>query len=436
MSAAQPRPLKVALLGFGVVGSQVGRLLLTQADELAQRVGAPLELVGVAVKDPSEPRVREVDPPGVTTDAHALIAQADIVVELMGGVEPARSFILEAIDHGASVVTANKALLAKDGPTLYDAADRAGVDLYFEAAVAGAIPIVRGVRESLAGDNVTRILGIVNGTTNYVLDHMTREKLPFDEVVRRAQALGYAEADPTADVEGFDAASKAAILASMAFHTRIGIDDVYRQGITHVTPADIAAAEAGGYVIKLLAVVERADGGVIARVHPALVPAGHPLASVHEAFNAVFVEAQAAGPLMFYGQGAGGVPTSSAVVGDIVAVARNLVNGVTGPGESNYSGLPALPAGEAITRYQIRLRVTDRPGVLSAVARVFADHGVSIDEVRQSRLPDDDPDHGRLADLVIVTASAKDAALSDTVAAASELEVVAAVVGVIRVEGN
>jgi homoserine dehydrogenase len=430
--------VRVALLGCGVVGSEVARGLMNNAADFAARSGANLELIGVAVKDIHEPRVEALAPPHVTTDAASLIAHADIVIELMGGIEPARTFILDAFAHGASVVTANKALLAQDGPTLYEAAAAAGVDLYYEAAVAGAIPIVRGVRESLAGDTVTRILGIVNGTTNYVLDHMSRDGLPFEEVVRRAQELGYAEADPTADVEGFDAASKAAILASLAFHTRVGLADVHREGITSITKADVEVARANGYVVKLLAVVERVRGedgldqGVIARVHPALVREDHPLATVHEAFNAIFVESEAAGPLMFYGHGAGGTPTSSAVLGDVVAAARGRVSGQVGPGESAYAGLKALPVGEAVTRYQIRLRVADRPGVLASVAHVFAAEGVSIEEVRQSALAGEAKG---LADLVVITHAARDRALSATVQALSGLSVVDAVTGVFRVEG-
>ncbi|MDR1295194.1 MAG: homoserine dehydrogenase, partial [Bifidobacteriaceae bacterium] len=292
MSWSDLPTLRVALLGFGVVGSEVGRLIMTHGEDLAARAGANLELAGVAVRSLDEPQVQALQPPNPTTDAAGLIARADIVIELMGGIEPARTFILEAIKRGASVVTANKALLAAHGPTLYEAAAGAGVDLFYEAAVGGAIPIVRGVRVSLAGDKVMRILGIVNGTTNYVLDQMTREHLGFDEAVAQAQRLGYAEADPTADIEGFDAASQAAILASLAFHTRVSIDEVHREGITAITQADVEAAAANGYVIKLLAIVERlvddagTDLGVVARVHPALVPVDHPLGSVHGAFNA------------------------------------------------------------------------------------------------------------------------------------------------------
>lgn len=431
----EPRttPLRVAVLGCGVVGTEVVRLLTTQADDLAARTGARLELVGIAVRDTATPRDPVVDPGLLTTDADELVTRADVVIEVVGGIEPARSLLLRAIEHGASVVTANKALLAQDGPTLYAAADAAGVDVYFEAAVAGAIPIVRPVRESLAGDRVRRVLGIVNGTTNYVLDRMTTEGLDLDEAVAEAQALGYAEADPTADVEGFDAAAKAAILASLAFHTRVSIDDVDREGITAVTADDVAWAERTGYVIKLLAIAERRDEGVQVRVHPALVPLAHPLAGVRGAFNAVFVEAEAAGELMFYGRGAGGAPTASAVLGDVVSAARHRVLGGKGPVESSYADLPVLPASSARTRYQVRLDVQDRPGVLAQVAALLADHDVSIEAVRQAPAGPDAGDG--LARLIITTHEASEQSLAATVAAITEHEAVRRVLSVLRVEG-
>ncbi len=432
-------PLRVALLGCGVVGTEVARLLTTHADELAARSGTRLEIVGVAVRRLGRDRsTTGVDPALFTTDAHSLVTRADLVVEVIGGIEPARSLILRAMQHGASVVTANKALLAQDSPALYAAAAEHGVDLYFEAAVAGAIPLVRPVRESLAGDRVQRVLGIVNGTTNYVLDQMDRTGAGFTEAVEQAQALGYAEADPTADIEGFDAAAKAAILASLAFHTRVSAADVYREGITEVTAADIAAAREMDCVVKLLAICERTtsgDGeGITVRVHPAMIPRSHPLAGVREAFNAVFIEAEAAGELMFYGRGAGGEPTASAVLGDVVAVARHRVAGGRGPGESAYAQLPVLAMGQTRTRYHVSLDVADRPGVLAQVAQVFADHEVSIETVRQQLQPG--ADGGPRAQLVVVTHQASDAALSATVDALAELDVVRAVASVMRVEGE
>ncbi|WP_269326445.1 homoserine dehydrogenase [Kineosporia mesophila] len=436
-------PLKVALLGSGSVGTQVARLLTAHAEELALRVGAPLELIGIAVRRLEVDRGAGIDPSLFTTDAPELLKRADLVIELIGGIEPARTLILDALASGASVVTGNKALLAEHGPELYEAADRGGVELYYEAAVAGAIPLLRPIRESLAGDRVQRVLGIVNGTTNYVLDKMDTAGLGFAEAVAQAQALGYAEADPTADVEGYDAAAKAAILASLAFHTRVSADDVHREGITSVTAADVASAKAIGAVVKMLAICERvvaADGseGVSVRVHPAMVPLSHPLASVREAFNAVFVEAEAAGELMFYGRGAGGLPTASAVLGDLVSAARNRVGGSRGPGESTYAQLPLRPMGEVITRYHISLEVADRPGVLATVSKVIAEHGVSIETVRQQQFPAAGTDAGGQdrASLVVVTHSATDAALEATVSALAGLDSVAAVVGVMRVEGE
>jgi homoserine dehydrogenase len=430
-----PTALRVALLGCGVVGTQVVRLLTEQSSDLAARVGAPLELVGVAVRDASAPRDPAVDRALLTEDAEGLVRRADIVIEVMGGIEPARSLLLSAVAAGASVVTANKALLAEDGPTLYRAADEAGVDVYYEAAVAGAIPIVRPVRESLAGDRVRRVLGILNGTTNYVLDQMTTNGLGLDDAVRQAQALGYAEADPTADVEGFDAAAKAAILASLAFHTRVRIDDVSREGISSVTADDVAWAAQTGHVIKLLAICEVTDEGVSARVHPALVPSTHPLATVRGAFNAVFVEAEAAGELMFYGRGAGGAPTASAVLGDVVSVARHRVLGGKGPAESHYAQLPIASPDEAVTRYQIRLEVDDRPGVLAQVAQLFAERRVSIEAVRQAPRRADGDGPAGAAHLVITTHDGTETALAATVAAIEGLDAVQTVTSVLRVEG-
>jgi homoserine dehydrogenase len=429
------RPLKVALLGCGVVGSEVARIMTTHADDLAQRIGAPLELAGVAVRRPS--KVRDgIDPSLVTTDATALVKRGDIdvVVEVIGGIEPARSLITTAFEHGASVVSANKALLAQDGAALHAVAQEADKDLYYEAAVAGAIPLIRPLRESLAGDKVNRVLGIVNGTTNFILDKMDSTGAGYQEALDEATALGYAEADPTADVEGFDAAAKAAILAGIAFHTRVRLDDVYREGMTEVTSADFASAKNMGCTIKLLAICERAqDGGsVTARVHPAMIPLSHPLASVRGAYNAVFVESDAAGQLMFYGPGAGGSPTASAVLGDLVAVCRNRLNGTTGPGESAYAALTVSPMGDVVTRYHISLDVADKPGVLAQVATVFAEHGVSIDTVRQHGRQDGDGE----ASLVVVTHRASDASLTGTVEALRKLDTVRGVASIMRVEGE
>jgi homoserine dehydrogenase len=425
--------VKVALLGCGVVGSQVVRLLDEQADDLAARIGAPLELAGIAVRRPA----RHADVPAhlLTTDPEALVRREDVdlVVEVIGGIEPARSLLLTALGTGKSVVTANKALLADDGATLHDAAAKAGVDLYYEAAVAGAIPLLRPLRESLAGDRITRVMGIVNGTTNYILSRMDATGAGFDEALAEATALGYAEADPTADVDGYDAAAKAAILAGLAFHSRVTMSDVHREGIGEVSAADIASAKAIDCTVKLLAICERVQGAdgverVSVRTHPAMIPRAHPLAGVGDAFNAVFVEAEAAGSLMFYGRGAGGAPTASAVLGDLVAVARNRVSGSRGAGESAYAALPVQPMGEVATRYHVALDVNDEPGVLAQVAAGFAEQGVSIQTVRQEG-------RGDAATLVLVTHSATDAALSVTVQKLAGLPFVRRAAGVLRVEG-
>jgi homoserine dehydrogenase len=423
--------LHVALLGCGTVGSQVFRLLREQAADLAARAGAPLEVAGVAVRRPGRGRPVEVPSALLTTDAMGLVTapETDIVVEVIGGIEPARSLLLAALKAGKQVVTANKALLAEDGATLAEAARAGGADLYYEASVAGAIPLLRPLRESLAGDTVHQVLGIVNGTTNYILDRMDSSGASFSDALEEAQALGYAEPDPTADVDGFDAAAKAAILAGLAFHTRVTAADVHREGITGVTPADIASARALGHVVKLLAICGRNEAGVSVRVHPAMIPRSHPLAGVREAYNAVFVEAASAGRLMFYGAGAGGVPTASAVLGDIVAVARNRRAGTRGPDASTYADLPVLPMGQALTRYHIALDVADRPGVLARVAEAFARQDVSIKAVRQEGRGED-------AQLVIVTHAAPDAALAACVAGLAVMDVVRAVASVMRVEGE
>ncbi|MCV7151776.1 homoserine dehydrogenase [Mycolicibacterium pyrenivorans] len=430
----------VAVLGLGNVGSQVVRIIQDSADDLTARIGAPLVVRGIGVR-----RVdgdRGVPSELLTDDIEQLVSRddVDIVVELMGPVEPARKAILAALEQGKSVVTANKALMAVSAGELAQAAEHAHVDLYFEAAVAGAIPVIRPLTQSLAGDTVLRVAGIVNGTTNYILSEMDSTGADYADALADAGALGYAEADPTADVEGYDAAAKAAILASIAFHTRVSADDVYREGITKVTSADFGSARALGCTIKLLAICERltTDDGqqrVSARVYPALVPLDHPLASVNGAFNAVVVEAEAAGRLMFYGQGAGGAPTASAVLGDLVMAARNRVQGGRGPRESKYAKLPIAPIGLIPTRYYVNMNVADRPGVLSAVAAEFSKREVSIAEVRQEGMVDEGGQRCG-ARIVVVTHRATDAALSETVEALADLEVVQSINSVLRMEGT
>lgn len=430
------RRLRVALLGSGAVGAQVAALLLRHGDELADRAGASLELAGIAVRNLDAQREVELPQELFTTDAEALILGADIVIELIGGIEPARTYILQGINSGADVVTANKALLATHGPELFEAADRVGASVYYEAAAAGAIPIIRPLRDSLAGDRVVRIMGIVNGTTNYILDRMDSEGADFADVLADAQRLGYAETDPTADIEGYDAAQKAAILASLAFHTAVPLDAVYREGISSITASMIQEARAAGFVIKLLAVCERIEANgtesISVRVYPALIPKSHPLATVHGANNAVFVEAEAAGSLMFYGAGAGGVQTASAVLGDVVSAARRHIAGGVGVGESTRANLPVVPIGHVTTRYQITLEVADAPGVLATVAGILSDGGVSVATVVQTVEGEDEP----TARLIIGTHRAADQALSATVDALADSAVVERVVSVLRVEGE
>ena len=424
------KTLKVGMLGCGVVGSQITRLLIENKSDLTFRAGANLELVKVAVKDIKTKR--EGIPSNLLTDDPKSIVndpEIDLIIEVIGGINPAKELILTAIKNGKSVVTANKALLAQSGAELYAAADNANVDLYYEAAVAGAIPILRPLRESLVGDQVLRIMGIVNGTTNYILTKMDESGTAFEDALKQAQALGFAEADPTSDVEAIDAASKAAILAGLAFHSRVIDADVYREGITKITATDVKVARAMDMVIKLLAIAELTpEGEISVRVHPALISRTHPLASVRESFNAVFVEAKSAGQLMFYGKGAGGEPTASAILGDLVAVARHKVTGGIGPKESDYADLKIAKIGQTKTRYLIRLNVADKPGVLESVAHVFASHGVSIQTVRQTGA-------GDKAELIVMTHSSTESALSETVKDLSKLASVTDVASVLRVEG-
>ena len=418
------------MLGAGVVGSQIARLLIANKSDLASRSGANLELVSIAVKD-SKLKRDGIPAALLTNDAKSIVndPQIDLVIEVIGGIDPAKDLILTALKNGKSVVTANKALLAKHGAELYAAADKANVDLYYEAAVAGAIPILRPLRESLVGDHVNRVMGIVNGTTNYILTKMDENGAAFADALKEAQALGFAESDPSADIEGFDAAAKAAILAGLAFHSRVTDNDVYREGISKITAADVKVAKAMEMVIKLLAIAELTpEGAVSVRVHPALISRTHPLASVRDSFNAVFVEAESAGQMMFYGKGAGGAPTASAILGDLVAVARHKVNGGIGPKESDYADLKIAQIGQTKTRYLIRLNVADKPGVLESVAHVFASHQVSIQTVRQTGA-------GDKAELIVMTHSSNESSLSATVKDLKNLPVVTDVASVLRVEG-
>jgi homoserine dehydrogenase len=430
------RPIRIALLGAGSVGSQVARLLIENRDELAQRVGADLELVGIAVRNLDSARNGNLPKELLTLDAEALIKAADIVIELIGGIEPAKSYITLALNSGADVITANKALIAAHGTELFDLAEQLGAQLYFEAAVGGAIPIIRPLRESLAGDKVNKVMGIVNGTTNFILDRMASTGASFEDALAEAQQLGYAEADPTADIEGFDAASKAAILASLAFHTEMPVESVYREGISQVTALQIETAREAGYAVKLLAICERvpaADGqpeGIVARVHPTLIPDDHPLAAVRGAYNAVFIEAESAGRLMFYGAGAGGPETASAVLGDLVGAAKRHLAGGPGIADSVHANLDILPVQAISTRFQITLQVNDLPGVLASVATVFAQHGVSVETVDQNAAGENT---GAL--LTIMTHEAGEGELEAVVEDLRGNAAVQKVNSVIRVEG-
>lgn len=431
------RDLRVALLGCGSVGAQTARLILEHGEELAARIGARLTLSGIAVRDVNAKRDVELPQELFTTDAERLVQSADIVIELMGGIEPARTLIKQALQAGADVVTANKALIAEHGPELAEAAEQVGAQLSYEASVAAAIPILRPLRESLAGDHITRVMGIVNGSTNYILDRMDRFGDSAEDAMRVASELGYLEADPTLDVEGYDAAQKATILASIAFHTEMPVEAVHREGISGITLTQIEAAKHAGYVIKLLAIAERitsADGvaGVSARVYPALIRRDHPLAAVYGGKNAVFVEAEAAGELMFYGAGAGGAETASAVLGDLVSAARRHVIGGPGIPGSLHAELPILPVGEVNTAYQVMLDVHDQPGVLAGIAGILADHGVSAASVEQTVAEDREAS----AALVIGTHIARESDLAAMVEALRASDLVLEVTSVLRLEGN
>ena len=424
--------VRVGLLGCGVVGGATARILVEHAPELVQRTGVPIEIARVAVRSLSKSRGVHLPRELWTTDPWEVVGDPsiDVVVEAIGGIEPARDLIIEALKSGKHVVTANKELLSTLGRELMDAAESSSVDLLFEAAVAGGIPIIRSMKESLAGDRVKRVMGVVNGTTNFILTRMSETGESFAEALEEAEALGYAELDPSADIEGFDAAAKLAILASVAFNARVVAGDVSREGIAHLTPSDISAAHDLGYEVKLLAVAELLDGEVSARVHPSMVPRTHPLAAVRDVFNAVFVEGEEVGELMFYGRGAGGGPTGSAVVGDLVEIARNLRNGTRGIGCTCYHDRARIRSqDETRVRYYIVLSVLDQPGVLSAVAGLFAKHGVSIASVRQEG-------RGEESMLALITHVATEGQHNATFNELEELDAVRTIASRLRVEGT
>jgi homoserine dehydrogenase len=424
------RTVRVGLLGCGTVGGALIRLLAEHGDDIAMRAGCRLEVTRVAVRDLGRDR-GPLPPERFTTDATGIVddPEVDVVCELIGGAELPRSLILRAFANGKPVVTANKELLANHGKEVFDAAEDAGVDLFFEAAVAGGIPLIRPLKESLAGERVGRILGIVNGTTNFVLTQMSEHGWSFERALADAQRLGYAEADPTADVEGHDAAAKIAILASIAFNARVVAGDVYREGIAGITAQDIADADRLGYVVKLLAIAELEDEAISARVHPAMIPSSHPLAAVRDAFNAVFVEGEKVGQLMFYGPGAGGDPTATAVAGDLVSVARNVVTGGRGIGCTCRLQRPIRPMDDTRDQYYLNLHVEDRPGVLAEIADRFGGNGVSIERVWQEGAGDE-------ATLVFITHRTQEGAFQKTVQAIRELDAVHSVQSLLRVEGE
>ncbi|REJ32861.1 MAG: homoserine dehydrogenase [Bacillota bacterium] len=426
------KPVQIGLLGCGTVGSGVLSILQANAERIAARAGAPIHVRRVAVRDPRKTRSVALDPGVITTDPWQVVddPEVDIVVEVIGGVDPARDLIAAALEKGKPVVTANKEVLAKHGSELLSLAARRGVDLFFEGSVAGGIPIIQPPRESRAANRVQAIVGIINGTTNYMLTRMSREGMAFDEVLREAQALGYAEADPVSDVEGYDAAFKIAILAALAFETPVRVEEVYCEGITRITPEDIRYGQELGYELKLLAIAREDDGRLEVRVHPTFIPASHPLAAVHDVFNAIFVRGDAVGELMFYGRGAGSLPTGSAVVADLVDVVRRLLYGGNGRQAPPARGLPVKPIEETVSQYYVSLRVVDRPGVLAKIAAAFGENGVSIDSVIQKgRL--EDP-----VDLVFVTHEVQEANIRRALAEISRLPVVRQVSNVIRVEAG
>ena len=423
-------PVRVGVIGFSNVGAALVRLLTEQADDIAERTGVRLELVRVAVLDTTKARPVQLPEGVLTDDTLALVKdpEVDVVVELMGSVEPARSFILDALRAGKPVVSANKELLANVGPELFEAAVGNGVDLLFEASVGGGIPLLRALRESLAGDRIVRMMGIVNGTTNYILTKMSEHGASYGDALREAQSLGFAELDPTADVEGFDAAAKASILATIGFGQRVVASDVHREGISGVTAADIAFAARMGYVVKLLAIAERVGNEVAVRVHPTMVPTTHPLAAVRESFNAVFIEAEAVGDLMLYGRGAGGMPSASAVLGDLVDAAHNLRVGASGRTSIPEPAVMHAMA-DTSSQFYLSIEVADRPGVLATVAGVFGEHGVSIRSMEQEGLGDE-------ARLIFITHTALERDMQATLASLRDLDAVDRVGTLLRVVGQ
>lgn len=421
--------LRIGLLGCGIVGSAVVRLLRTNGAEIRRRTGTGLHLSRVAVAHPEKSRGLQFDSGVLTGNAAEVSAdpQVDVVAEVMGGIEPARTLLLDAIERGKSVVTANKQLIARHGPELFGAAARTGVDLRLEASVGGGLPVVQTLKESLAANRVLEITGILNGTTNYILTKMAEEGWEFGPALQDAQRRGYAEADPTDDVDGHDAAAKLAILATIAFHTPVRVDDVYREGIRRISPQDIAFARELGFAVKLLALAREHQGRVEARVHPAFLPRDHPLASVRNELNAVFVRGDFSGEVMIVGRGAGGEPTASAVVADLIDIARNRRAGAHGRvGWAALDARPLRPMEETASPFYLLMQVTDRPGVFARIAAIFGEEGVSIASIVQKS-------RGHSADIIMVTHTARESQMRRVLTRVEDLDVVGAVRNVIRV---
>lgn len=427
---ARPEVVNIGLLGFGVVGSGVLQILESERESLASAAGCRLEVKRVADIDWKRPRPLEVPPAKRTTDALEVVRDPgiSIIIEAIGGVRPALDYVLEAIANGKNVVTSNKEMMAKEGRQVMEAAGAKGVDICFEGAVGGGIPIIRPLKESLAGAGITRVLGIVNGTTNYILTQMQQHGREFREALAEAQEKGYAEADPASDVEGLDAAYKLAILASIAFNSRVNLESVYHEGITRIGAADMAYAQELGYVIKLLAIGADTKEGMELRVHPTLVPRHHPLASVSDVFNAIFLEGEALGEAMFYGRGAGALPTGSAVVGDVVDIARNIRNGATGRVPCTcFEQKRAKSMEDVVGKYYLRLQVADQPGVLASIASVFGEEAVSIASVVQKKTV------GDRAEIVWITHDVKERAIRRSLERIQALPAVVEVSNLIRV---
>lgn len=428
------KEINVAILGFGTVGQGTAKIIIDNASQWMKKCGADIKIRKVLVRNLNQKRMVDL-PPGTLTDKwEDIIADRDIqvVIEVMGGIEPAKKYIIEAISKGKNIITANKDLLADHGEEIFNAANQYGVDVYFEASVAGGIPIIMPLKKSLAANNILQVMGIVNGTTNYILTKMSKEKMSYDEALKRAQELGYAEADPAADVGGYDAARKIAILASIAFHTRVKLNDVFIEGITNLTARDIQFAQELGYAVKLLGIARENQGKIEVRVHPALISANHPLANVNDSFNAVFVQGDAVGETMFFGRGAGQMPTASSVAGDLVSIANNIRNNSTGQlGCTCYEHKEILSILEIHTKYYLRLYVVDRPGVLASIAGVFGENGVSLASVLQKN---SSPDN--IAELVVITHAVKERDIQNALETIRNMPITKSIGNLIRVEEN